>query len=347
MTNMDIGPRKKRILKAIIDNYINSAEPVGSKHLVERAGLEFSSATIRNEMAELEALGLLEQPHTSAGRIPSAAGYRLYVNELMQQHVLTPEETDSINRAFQIKMQELDRLLAEAGRLIADLTRYTAYSTSPTVDKVRFRLFEFLLVDAFSFVAVLITDSDIVKNKLMRTAFEIANAELRKLAALFNSQFTGKPVDGMTRSIEIASEADFRPELVAMILDFISEVAGEIEEREVFLTGEFHMLSHPEYRDIIKARELLEYLSDRREISRLPIPNPSMPVNIMIGPENVAEQLRESSVIVASYHIGDNMRGIIGVVGPTRMDYSKVASRLGYFAKKLNKLLNEEISEDS
>lgn len=345
---MELGQRKRRILKAIIEDYINTAEPVGSNALRQRTGLEFSSATIRNEMADLEQMGYLEQPHTSAGRVPSPAGYRLYVNELMNRHRLTADEMDAIDSVLSVKMQELDRLLTEVGRLVADLTSYTAYSTSPSADKVRFRVFEFIAIEATSFIAVIVTDADIVKNKLIKTVFEINVLMLRDLANIFNSKFTGITADEMTAdTVYGAAEGmNIRPELIDMILRFIEEVVGELEEREVYLTGSFHLLSHPEYKDIMKAKKLLEYLSDKREMSRLPVPNRGAPVNILIGPENVAEQLRESSVVVASYHIGDNMRGIIGVVGPTRMDYSKVATRLAYFSRRLNRMLNEEFSED-
>lgn len=344
---MELAQRKRRILKAIIEDYIRTAEPVGSKSLTERSGLGLSPATIRNEMADLESLGYLEQPHTSAGRVPSPAGYRLYVNELMNQHSLTFEEKETINRALKIKMQELDKLLSEAGRLVAELTSYTAYSTSPSADKVRFRVFEFIYMEATSFIAVIVTDADLVKNKLIRTPFEVDVDMLRELSVVFNSKFTGVTAEEMTteRILSAAEMPPFKPDLVSLVLVFVAEVLGELEEREVYLTGAFHLLSHPEYRDIMKARRLLEYLSDKKELSRLSVPDRA-PLQILIGPENVAEQLKESSVIMASYHIGDNMRGIIGVVGPTRMDYSKVASRLAYFAKRLNMVLNEELSEE-
>jgi len=341
---MELEPRKRRILRAVIEDYIRNAEPVGSKALVERWGLNLSPATLRHEMADLEAMGYLEQPHTSAGRVPSPQGYRLFVNELMEKHKLSAAERDLINASMRMKMQELDRLILEAGQFLSALTRYTAYTMTPSVTAVRFARFELFLVDHDAFVVVAVTDAQAVKNKIVRTSPPPIREELRLLTAALNARLVGILLDEIGDELLAAVRGDAGPagRYVIHVAAFLEELRAEFGRREVYLTGQSHLLGHPEYRDILKARELLEYLSDRREIARWAYPEPDSQVQFLIGPENVAEQLRDTSVVMASYRMGENLRGMIGIVGPTRMDYAKLASRMSYFAERLGKMLSGE-----
>ncbi len=345
---MELEKRKQLILKAIVDDYIATAEPVGSKTIAQRIGFTLSPATIRNEMADLETMGYLEQPHTSAGRIPSPQGYRLYVNELMQKHRLSMREMETINHALSLKLQELDRVISEAGRLVARLTNYTSYILSPSAVKARIARFDLFVVSPAIFTAVLVTDVYVVKNKLIHVQPPIDGQALQSLGAALNTYLTGLCLDDITGELIGVLEAASGSGrcYLSAVLEFVGESMGAGQSREVHLTGASHILSHPEYQDSIKARELIEYLSDSDELSRLSEPEPDSPVQIIIGPENVAEQLRESSVIMASYNLGGNLRGLIGVVGPTRMDYSLVASRLSYFTERLNKMLKEEFTDE-
>ena len=166
---MQLSERKKQILRAVVENYIQSAEPVGSKAIVQRAGLKVSSATIRNEMAELENLGYLEQPHTSAGRIPSPKGYRLYVNELMEEHRLSIQETERINAALHLKMRQMDQVMSEAGKIVSQLTRYPTFALTKGTQKAAVTRYDLLMVEERAFIAVLMTDAQVVKNKLCST----------------------------------------------------------------------------------------------------------------------------------------------------------------------------------
>ena len=183
---MDLTERKKRILRAIIENYIQSAEPVGSKTIAQSIGMEVSSATIRNEMADLEAMGLLEKPHTSAGRIPSSKGYRFYVNELMEDHKLSLQETERMNQALRMKMQELDRVLDQAGRMVAQLTSYPAFALSAGTERMTIRRFDLLMVERNAFIIVVMTDSNIVRNRLIRLPSDLSEAQLQMLNTLLN-----------------------------------------------------------------------------------------------------------------------------------------------------------------
>ena len=195
---MDLTERKKKILRAIIESYIATAEPVGSKAIAEHLGRSISSATIRNDMADLEAMGLLEKPHTSAGRIPSPQGYRLYVNELMEEHKLSVQETERINSALRLKMQELDRVILEAGRVVSRLTNYPAFALSAGMERVTIQRFDLLMVQRNAFIIVVMTDTNLVRNKLVQLPSDLTQAQLQMLNTLRNTTFTGLTLDEIT-----------------------------------------------------------------------------------------------------------------------------------------------------
>lgn len=339
---MDISERKKKILAAVVDDYIETAEPVGSKAISQKAGLGLSSATIRNEMAELEAMGYLEQPHTSAGRIPSPQGYRLYVNELMRRQKLSLEETEKINRSLRQKMQQLDHLIADVGRLASALTLYPAYAltaaTSATITR-----FDFIYVDANTFIIVAMLGNDTVKNRLVHLPFTVEQETIRKLSTVFNANFTNIPEQKITQhTISSAEKAcGDTVGLVAAAAGFAIEILSEVHSGSAYITGTSNLLQHPEYRDPDKAQRLMDFLSDSDRLLELP-PIGGSDIQVLIGPENVVKELQDSSVVMAGYNIGDNMRGLIGVVGPTRMDYSKVAAKLSYLVHGLSRVIGGE-----
>jgi len=339
-----LGDRKKMILKAVVDDYISSAEPVGSKTLASKITLKLSPATLRNEMAELENLGYLEQPHTSAGRVPSNRGYRLYVDELMNAHKLSMNEIDAINRTLSHKIRELDSLIAEAGKLISSLTNYAAFATLAQTSEVRIRRIDLLPVDHESFVIVIVFSSNVVKNTIAKKQPDITDDQLHVITAVLNLRLFNRLASEITESLirEIAEESNVPESFARLIVDFICDAARQIDKSKVYVNGATRVLDQPEFKDVSKAQRLLDYLSDSNSIARFPTPESNSNMKILIGPENVHEELRESSVVVASYELGDGMRGLIGVVGPTRMDYSKVASRLGYFSGRLNSFLNPD-----
>ena len=336
---MDLTERKKRILRAIIESYIQSAEPVGSKAIASSIGMEISSATIRNEMADLESLGLLEKPHTSAGRIPSPKGYRFYVNELMEEHKLSLQETEHINQALRMKMQELDRVLDQAGRVVSQLTNYPAFALSSGMSRVTIRRFDLLMVEHNAFIIVVMTDTNVVRNRLIRLPSDLTEAQLQMLNTLLNATFTGLPLDEITPELmRVAQHAAGEAYgLISLVVSFAMEVLESLERRTVHTSGIAHLLELPEYRSLERAQPLLSYLSEDADPARFPVPKDAA-MKILIGPENVADALKDTSVVVASYDIGDGMRGVIGVVGPTRMDYAKITARLSYLAEGLSRL---------
>jgi heat-inducible transcriptional repressor len=344
VNGLELTSRQKKILRAVVESYIETAEPVGSKAITETAGLDVSSATVRNEMAALEELGLLEQPHTSAGRIPSPQGYRLYVNELMAAHKLSMQETQSINESLKMKMQELDRVIDQAGRIVSQLTKYPSFALTAGGKRVTVRRFDLLMVESNAFIVVVLTDSNLVRNKLIRLPSVLSTPQLQLLNTLLNTTFVNLTLEEITPELmRVASHAAGEAYgLISLVVSFAMEVLQELESHSFHTAGIASLLTHPEYKSLDRAQPLINYLSDESDGSLFPTTNEDQP-KIIIGPENLAMELKDASVVVASYDIGDNMRGIIGVVGPTRMDYAKVTARLTYFAEGLSRMFGNGV----
>ncbi len=344
---MELSERKKQILKAIIGDYIRTAEPVGSKALAEGHALPFSSATIRNEMSELEEMGYLEKPHTSAGRIPSPQGYRLYVDELMEQPTDTGEDEDTtLQPMLRTKVRELDRLIQEAGRLISSLTNYASVAITPALTQISIRQFEIIAVDKMNFVIVVVTDSGTVKNKMVRTMADVSKDEAELLTYVLNQTLTGLPLSHITAErFDIVRRAAGLSALLAPVAEYVAELIEELSDQKVFLEGTNKLLRFPEYRDLHKAQALLDYMEDDRK-HLLPATRKIDGIQFFIGPENGANPLRETSAIYAKYDIGTIGQGMIGIVGPTRMDYAKLSAQLSRFAKGLNRLIAETFLDE-
>ena len=338
---MELTARKKQILKVVTERYIDAAEPVGSKFIAQAMGGNLSSATIRNELADLTELGYLEQPHTSAGRIPSPKGYRLYVNELMERRSVSDQEAAAISQALGGRMRELDSVIAQAGQLVSSIVSYPAYAAAVGKGGVTIRRFDLLPVDTGSFIAVVMTADSRVKSRLLHTDLPVEAEQLSALANLLNTHFTETGPEGMGEKL-MALTGQLPPELF-MPLSLAVEYAGEVMDRsarnQVFTTGQTQLLLQPEFQDPGRANELMRLLTDQK--AELPVLDENTSMQILIGPENVNEALKDASVVVASYDIGENMRGLIGVVGPTRMDYAAVAARLSYFAESLTKMFGK------
>jgi heat-inducible transcriptional repressor len=339
---MELTDRKRQILKVVIEDYIRTAEPVGSKTIASEMGGSVSSATIRNELADLVELGYLEQPHTSAGRVPSPKGYRLYVNELMEQQRLSLAETEKINAALQLKMEELDRVISQAGKAVSSFVNYPAYVAAASRKKtVTARHFDLLSVDDKSCIVVMMMGDNRVKSQLLRLQLKVDQSQMPVLTNLLNSSFVNIDTDEMNRRLMDVSE-EISPQLFLLLSQTVAYAADALEEagqKEVYTAGVTQVLKLPEFRDADKAHELMSFLADSKE--NLPAPDDNSPMKILIGPENISQELRDTSVVVASYDIGDDMRGLIGVVGPTRMDYATVAARLSGFADGLTRLFGK------
>ena len=337
---MELTDRKKKILKVVIED-IRTAEPVGSKSIAAEMGGKVSSATIRNELADLVEQGYLEQPHTSAGRVPSPKGYRLYVNELMERQRLSLAETEKINQSLQMKMEELDHILSQAGRAVSSFVNYPAYMSVTGRKTLTAKRFELLPVDERSCIVVMMMSDDRVKSQLLRLQLKVDLDQLPTLVNLLNGHFTGASPSEMSQRLMNVAE-QIPPQLFLLLSQTISYAVDSLEEasqREIVTAGTKELLKLPEFRDADKAHQLMSFMTDSKE--SLPLPDDG-PMKILIGPENVSDALKNTSVVVASYDIGDDMRGLIGVVGPTRMDYASVAARLSGFADGLTRLFGKQ-----
>ena len=340
---MELTDRKKRILRAIVESYIRNAEPVGSKAIAAMPDMNFSSATIRNEMADLTAMGYLEQPHTSAGRIPSPAGYRLYIDELMQDYRLSVDETHTLNEAMESRLQEFDNAISQMGKLVSQMTNLPAYAVASRKGAATVRQFDLIPAGAGSFILVVMTGSEEVRNKLIKLPLDVTAQDLKLLSAVLNASLTDLTADGFTADVldRVTRSAGAAASLVPVIVDFTVHVLQQQQKNEVYLTGQAKLLSQPEYQDISKAQQVLTGL-DEEMISNLPaLADPQQPMQILVGPENIAKELKDTSVVMTRFDIGDGMQGMIGVVGPTRMDYAQITARLSYFAESLARMFNK------
>ena len=338
---MEISARKKLILKAVVEDHIETAEPVGSKALMGRLGLGVSSATIRSEMGDLEQMGLLVQPHTSAGRVPTVAGYRLYVNELMGSGALSGEETAVIAQNLKQPTAKVDQLVSDASKLTSQLTALPSWTNLSAPGEVVVSRFELVYIDSNSFIIVALLSNRRVQNRLVALPVTIDRGTLVKFSALFNAGFTHKPECEITPELIAATEraAGDTQGLTAVIAGFVIETLMQTKAQSTFVSGATQLLGQPEFQDVERARDVLGYLGSGQALQDLPMPIADG-VEIIIGPENVARELRDLSVVAAKYDAGDNMQGILGVVGPTRMDYSRIAARLSYIAEHLAQALN-------
>ena len=337
---MELTERKKKVLRSVVDLYIRTAEPVGSKAITALPDMQYSSATIRNEMADLTAMGYLEQPHTSAGRVPSAAGYRLYVDELMADYRLSMDETKSINLAIEEKMQKVDKMVEKVAKLVSQATDLPAISMASRYGGATVRRFELILAGQGSVILVLMLTDEQVVNKLIKLPVNVNDSDLKILSAVLNATMTGLSAEEFTPELleRVMSSAGAAASLVPIVMEFASETMRSQGNTNMAVAGQMRILGHPEYRDVEKAQKLMTSL-DEDALANLPaVMQGANGTKVLVGPENVAQELKDTSVVMTKFDIGEGMQGMIGVVGPTRMDYAKVTARLSYFAESLSKM---------
>ena len=337
---MELTERKKKVLRSVVDLYIRTAEPVGSKAIAELPDMNYSSATIRNEMSDLPVMGYLEQPHTSAGRVPAAAGYRLYVDELMADYRLSMDETQSINNAIEEKMQRVDKMLEKVAKLVSQATDLPAISAASRYGGATVRRFELIFAGQGSVILVVMLSDEQVLNKLIKLPVQVQQSDLQVLSAVLNATMTGLSPEEFTpellqKVMEAAGDAGV---LVPVIMEFTAETLRGHGNTNMAVAGQMRLLGLPEYQDVNKAQKVMSSL-DEEALSNLPaIMQNQNGTKVLVGPENVASELKDTSVVMTKFDIGDGMQGMIGVVGPTRMDYAKVTARLSYFAESLSKM---------
>ena len=340
---MELTERKKKVLRSIVDLYIRTAEPVGSKAIAAMPDMKYSSATIRNEMADLTTMGYLEQPHTSAGRIPSAAGYRLYVDELMADYRLSMDEAKLINDSLEAKMQRVDRMVEKVAKLVSQATDLPAISVASRAGGATVSRFELIEAGTGNYVLILMLSNEEVVNKRIRLPLQLEETDLKLLAALLNATMTDLSAEELTPELldRVMRSAGKAASLVPVIVEFTADTLRKSGSANMAVAGQMRLLSHPEYRNIDKAQKVINGL-DEESLSNLPaVMQNASGTKVIVGPENVSEELKDTSVVMTKFDIGDGMQGMIGVVGPTRMDYAKVTARLSYFAESLSKMFGK------
>ena len=340
----NLSERKKLILKAIVEAHIEGGEPVGSKYIMQNNLLSCSSATIRNEMAELEQMGYLVQPHTSAGRVPSESGYRFYVDALVEQYARTTHEVIQINQLLKAKMHELDQLLDTASRLASTMTNYTGIAIKPRSNSVTMAKFEIIWLDENNFAMVMISSGGTVKTKKVKTVERVSPKALEQLSAVLNRELCALGADMITLPIIMRLETEMAENafLVNPSVKCIYEAMNEIDGGEMKLAGINHLLKYPEYSDTEKLGELLGTLESQEEILDLVSSAKKDDINVFIGSESSVKVMNNSSLVFTPIKKNGHTVGVIGVLGPRRMNYKQVLQTLGDIGESISFMMDEE-----
>jgi len=341
---MELDSRKMKILNAIIQNYLETGEPVGSRTISKYSDLNLSSATIRNEMADLEELGYIIQPHTSAGRIPSDKGYRFYVDNMMR------EKEQEISRTRDLVLEKADRLeqlLRQAAKLLAANTNYATMISAPNVNRNKIKFIQLSNVDDQHVLAVIVAEGNIVRNKVIEVDDTLSNEIVLKLNMLLNTNLNGMAMEDISLGLiaKLKEQAGIHSEVISKVLDAVAE-SIQVEDLEVYTSGATNILKYPELAETESAHELLEAFEEKDEladfISRSLSDEESTGIQVYIGSESPVQNLRDCSVVTATYELGEGMRGTIGIVGPRRMDYENVLSTLKTLKAELDDIYHRK-----
>jgi heat-inducible transcriptional repressor len=352
VASMKMNERKKKILKAIIQDYIATVEPVGSRTISKKFKLGVSPATIRNEMADLEEMGLIEQPHTSAGRVPSDLGYRYYVDCLMSPLVLNEEEKQTINREIAKRLDEVQDLIEYTGKLISQVTSLTSLITGPrSKENTILSKLYFLPYEIGKAIMVLVKENGKVENSIVEIGEDTTPEKLQVLANIFNEKLSGSRVQDLKKGLlqEIFSELSRKRQMIDGVISILEKILADSENSKkdrVYLDGTLNMLNQPEFRDIEKVKSLFSVFEENAQLKNLLYPAEEQEgLRITIGSENPNLFFKDFSVISANYQINGKQIGTIGVLGPTRMDYSKAVAIVDYMTKSLTQLLSERYGD--
>ena len=344
---MELNERKKLILQAIVDEYISSAEPVGSRAISKKNELGLSSATIRNEMADLEEMGYLIQPHTSAGRIPTDTGYRFYVNSLMRRYKMGVETIEQLQEELAGRISRLDRTILKAGYMAALLTDYTTVITSPVGERAEIKKVDLVAIADDTVMLLIVTSR--VNNRVIKV--RLTPTQCTEIAGILNKNLCNKTADDIgydtIRDIETQclAKLNIDERVIIKVLNFVYECIGDLDESEIFVENAKSILKYPEYSDVNKAREIFNFLEDKKSLKKLIAGTDSDGVRAMIGTENEPEILKDCSLVTVNYSLDGKNVGKLGVIGPKRMNYSQVFASLDLISQEIDKLFGY-ITED-
>jgi heat-inducible transcriptional repressor len=352
---MDLNERKIKILEAIINDYIATGEPIGSRSIAKKYDLGISSATIRNEMSDLEDMGLIVQPHTSAGRIPSEKGYRLYVDQLMKPGELSGDDINFLKQAVSTGMGQIDYLMQQTAKALSMLTSYTTIVTEPKSRAVKVRHIQLVPIDEKSLVAVIVTDTKTVKNQIIRSASIPAVEELNRLSAVINRLIADVSLDEINNDMlnGVLQEYPLYKDIIIKVFKAIVATVREEEEVHLYTSGVKNILGFPEFSDVNKARNIFQALEEKDMLINLMGQDTDVgsgengQIQILIGGESQVEQMKDCSIVRANYRYGDNSYGTIGIIGPTRMNYSQAVAVLNSIVNNINGVIKSLTEDDN
>ncbi len=338
---MALNDRKIQILQAIINNYIETAEPVGSRTIAKKYNLGISSATIRNEMSDLEEMGFILQPHASSGRIPSDMGYRLYVDHLMQKKELGEEEQRYLQSIISRDISQIDFLMEETAKALSVLTNYTTIISEPKGQRTRMKQIRLIPLDSAYVLLVIATEGNFIKNHVIKMGCVPTEEKIFDIGFCLNRLLQGcalREIDTLLVARMQEELWEYR-ELLPPILKAIETTMRSAEKVQLHMSGTKNILAFPEFADIQKAKSLFQALEEKDVLVTLLEESKNNDLQVLIGSENTVQSMQDCSVITATYKMGDNTRGTIGIVGPTRMDYSQVISVLNGMVQNIEKVL--------
>lgn len=336
----ELDNRKQLVLKAIIDDYIESAEPVGSRTLARKYDLGVSPATIRNEMADLEMLGYLRQLHTSSGRVPSSKGYRFYVDGLIPPKPVSDEEKVLIDRWYRTRVKRIDEVFVETAKIISEVTKNVALVLAPQMTHAAFRCLQFLPLDDHRVITVLMTDAGFIENKIVEMPDGATFADFQRMAQVINHNLAGHTLSSIEppQLKQIEDEIADTP-LYESALEIIHRALDSGKRERLYLGGTTQLLAQPEFHDVEKVKETLLVLEEESLMKDVLHAHMGEGLEVTIGQENEDSHFRDSSIITATYHLDGELLGTIAVLGPTRMEYAKAMSLLEYMNKNLTEVV--------
>lgn len=348
---MELDERKLKILKAIIHTYLETGEPVGSRTISKYTDLNLSSATIRNEMADLEELGYILQPHTSAGRIPSDQGYRLYVDDMMKDREdnlkKKEKEIDDMKEFLVDKVDRVEVMLKNMAKTLATNTNYATMITSPQYSKNKIKFIQLSQVEPDKILCVVVTQSKMIKNKIIDVNEELNNEELLKLNLLLNTSLAGLALDEINLGMisNITCQAGEQVEFLRNVLDAVAAAFDNEDDLEIYTSGATNIFKYPELSDRERATQLICTLEEKQLLTSLIADSldneESTGIQVYIGNETPVQTMKDCSVVTATYELEDGVRGTIGIIGPKRMDYEKVVETLNTVKSKLNSVFKK------
>lgn len=345
MVEMQLDERKIKIMQAIIRNYLETGEPVGSRTISKFADLNLSSATIRNEMADLEEMGYILQPHTSAGRIPSDKGYRLYVDTMMEEK---DKELEELKEMMLEKEDKMDNLLKQVAKLLAVNTNYATMVSAPAVHRNKLKFIQLSRVDVNQLLAVIVMEGNVIKNNILQVAEELNDETILKLNILLNTHLNGLALEEINLATisALKQQAGIHSTIVSDVIDAIAEGIKADGDLEIYTSGANNIFKYPELADQQKASEIINTFEEKQMLTELVQDTLSDESNtgiqVYIGNETPIQTMKDCSVVTATYELGEGMRGTIGIIGPKRMDYDKVIGTLKIITHQLDDLYKKK-----